>query len=130
MLHQQLSPEEEAIGTAIVNAAFKVHTAIGPGLLQKIYVTCMVHELRKSGHFTERHVALPVHYDGLIFREGLKMDILVQQLVVAQVKAVDNLNPYYHAELLSHLKLTKRRLGFLINFNVALIKDGIRRIIN
>jgi GxxExxY protein len=129
MQFNELTPEEEAMGKAIVHAAFKVHSALGPGLLEKIYVTCMIHEIRKAGFSAERYVKLPLYYDGVLFRDGLRMDILVQNLVIAQIKATEKLHPYYQAEVLNHLRLSKRRLGFLINFNVSLIKDGITRIV-
>ena len=129
MTHIKLSELEEAIGAAIVNAAFKVHKALGPGLLEKVYEVCIVHELRKTGYIVSRQVNIPIQYDGMVFDEGLRLDVLVEQKVIIEIKAVDTINPVWQAQVLSHLKLTGLRLGYLINFNVPLIKDGIKRII-
>ena len=129
MNYEELTPEEERIGKAIVHAAYKVHAAFGPGLLEKIYECCLVYEIQKAGLKAERQVYLPIHYDGLVFDEGLRLDILVEDRVIVEDKAVDLANPVWQAQILSHLRLTNRRLGYLINFNVSQIKQGIRRII-
>lgn len=120
---------EEEIGKAVVNAAYKVHSALGPGLLERIYEICMEHELKKAGFKVQRQVDLPVVYDGLVFDEGLRLDLLVEDCIIVEIKAVDTVNPIWTAQLLSHLKLTEKKLGYLINFNVALIKSGIRRFV-
>jgi len=122
-----LSPEEEAIGKAIVNAAYVVHKELGPGLLEKVYEVCLCHELRKAGFEVKRQLDIPITFDGLVFDEGLRLDVLVNDLVICELKALDNVNPVWEAQLLSHLKLTGKRLGYLINFNVPLIKNGIKR---
>lgn len=122
-----LSDKEEALGKAIVNAAYKVHSELGPGLLEKVYEACMAHVLSNDGLFIQRQVDIPIVFDGLIFDEGLRLDLLVEELVICELKAVDTLNPVWEAQILSHLKLTGKRLGFLINFNVPLIKSGIKR---
>jgi len=124
-----LSEEEEEIGRKIVDAAFAVHQALGPGLLEKIYEVCFCHELSKRGLSCQRQVDVPIVYDGITFDEGLRLDVLVEGLVICELKAVDTVNPVWQAQLLSHLKLTGRRLGYLINFNVALIKDDIKRFV-
>lgn len=129
MEFRKLSEQEEIIGKAIVHAAYKVHSVLGPGLLEKIYELCLVHELKKAGFKTDRQVDLPIHYDGIVFDAGLRLDILVGDAVITEVKAVDRINPVWPAQVLSHLKLTNLRLGYLINFNVAQIKDGIRRFV-
>ncbi|MFN8300762.1 MAG: GxxExxY protein [Chitinophagales bacterium] len=121
---------EEEIGKAVVNAAFKVHEALGPGLLEKVYETCMEYELTKAGFKTERQVILPIAYDKMIFEEGLRLDLLVEDLVIVELKAVDQVNPVWQAQIISHLKLSNKNLGFLINFNVALIKNGIKRFVS
>ena len=100
---------------------------LGPGLLEKIYEACFCYELTKKGIVFERQIYLPVHYDGLVFDEGLRMDVFVEQLIVCELKAIDTVNPVWIAQILSHLKMTKVHVGFLINFNVSLIKQGIRR---
>lgn len=126
---EKLSDHEEDIGRAIVNAAFKVHKELGPGLLERVYEVCITHELRKAGLLVARQVDIPIQYDGITFEEGLRLDLLVENRVVVEVKAVDTVNPVWQAQVLSHLKLTNLRLGFLINFNVPIVKDGIKRII-
>ena len=124
------SDKEEAIGKAIVNAAFKVHKALGPGLLEKVYEICMKHELEKAGYYVERQINIPIVYDGITFNEGLRLDLLVENLVIAELKAVEVVNQVWQAQIISHLKLTDLKLGYLINFNVPLIKQGIRRFRN
>ena len=129
MSYSKLSDLEEEIGKAIVNAAFKVHSELGPGLLEKVYEVCLTHELRKVGYGVARQVEIPIQYDGITFEEGLRLDLLVENKVIVETKALDQVNPVWQAQVLSHLKLTGLRLGYLINFNVPLIKDGIKRII-
>jgi len=124
-----LSDREEEIGKKIVNAAYKVHTALGPGLLEKIYEICFVHELRKAGLNAIRQIDIQVVYDGITFDEGLRLDVFVEDLVICEIKAIEQVNPLWYAQVLSHLNLTNKRLGYLINFNVEKIKDGIKRII-
>jgi GxxExxY protein len=128
MEYLPLTNEEERIGTAIVDSAFKIHTALGPGLLEKIYEACLAHELKKRGFDVQRQVTLPIQYDGLEFDEGLRLDLLVNDLVVIELKAVESVNELWKAQLISHLKLLELDLGYLINFNVPLIKNGIQRI--
>jgi GxxExxY protein len=124
-----LSEQEEKIGRSVVNAAYKVHKELGPGLLEKIYEKCLVHELRKVGYLVERQLEVPIHFDGVTFDEGLRLDILIDKMVVVEVKAVDEVNPVWLSQVLSHLRLGKFRLGYLTNFHVPLIKNGIKRII-
>ncbi len=126
---EKLSDREEAIGKSIVNAAFKVHSTLGPGLLEKVYEICLAHELIKEGLLVSRQLDIPIQYDGIVFDEGLRLDLLVENMVIVEVKAVDTVNPVWLAQVLSHLKLTNHRLGYLINFNVSKIKEGIKRII-
>jgi GxxExxY protein len=128
-LYTKLSDREEHLGKEIVDAAFKVHRELGPGLLEKIYEACFCYELEKKGLPSKRQVALPIYYDGQFFDEGLKLDVYVDELVICELKARESINILWPAQLISHLKLTKRRLGYLINFNVPLIKDGISRFI-
>ena len=121
---------EEEIGKAIVNACIKIHKQLGPGLLEKVYEVCLEHELRKLGYMVERQIDIPIVYDSIAFHEGLRLDILVEKLVIIELKAVDLVNPVWVSQVISHLKLTGKNLGYLINFNVPLMKDGIRRFIN
>jgi len=129
MEFSKLSEHEEIIGKVIVEAALKVHKELGPGLLEKVYEVCLTRELRKVGFQVERQVDIPIQYDGITFEEGLRLDLLVDRKVVIETKAVDQVNPVWQAQVLSHLKLTGLRLGYLINFNVPIIKQGIKRII-
>lgn len=128
--YDPLTEEEERIGKAIVNAAFKVHKTLGPGLLEKVYEITLAYELEKAGFKVERQKSVPIVYDGLTFEEGFRMDLLVNDLVICEIKSVEEMNLLWHAQILSHLRLTNKRLGYLINFNVTLIKKGISRIIN
>jgi GxxExxY protein len=130
MVFRKLSPIEEEIGKAMVNAAFRIHSELGPGLLEKVYEVCMAHELRKAGYDVKRQMDIPICYDGIKFDEGLRLDLLVSGLVIAELKAIDLVNPVWEAQIISHLKLTNLKLGYLINFNVPLIKDGIKRFRN
>ncbi|NOZ28508.1 MAG: GxxExxY protein [Chloroflexi bacterium] len=124
-----LSEEEERIAKAIVDAAYAVHKELGPGLLENIYEVCFCHELSKRGLSYRRQVVVPIVYDGIRFDEGLRLDVLVDDLVICELKAVEALHSVHMAQLLTQLKLTGKRLGFLINFNVSLIKHGIKRVI-
>ena len=119
----------ERIAKLIVDAAFTVHVNLGPGLLEKVYEICFCHELEKRGLRYRRQVDIPIVYDNLTFKEGLRLDVLVEDCVICELKALENVNPVWEAQILSHLKLTNNRLGFLINFNVTKIKDGIRRFV-
>ncbi len=126
---EPLSEREEEIGRIIVNCAYKVHKELGPGLLEKVYEICFCHELRKAGLETKRQTDISITYDGLVFEEGLRLDVLVEDLVICEIKASDQVNPVWKAQVISHLKLTGKRLGYLINFHVEVIKDGIKRFV-
>ena len=127
--HAPLSEHEEAIAKSIVSAAFAVHRGLGPGLLESVYETCFCHELAKNGRRVAKQVKLPIVYDGLTFEEGLRLDVMVDDLVICELKAAEKMHPVYMAQMLSYLRLTEKRLGFIINFNVPLIKDGLQRVI-
>ena len=120
----------EQIAKIIVNSAFKVHKELGPGLLEKVYEACLVYEITKAGLEVKRQVEVPIIYDGVTLKEYLRLDIIVENSIIIEVKAVDIINPVWNAQIISHLKLTNNELGFLINFNVPLIKNGIKRFIN
>jgi GxxExxY protein len=126
----QITETEEKIGKSVVNAAYKIHKALGPGLLERVYEVCMEHELKKAGFDVKRQINIPIVYDGITFDEGLRLDLLVNDSVIIELKAVELVNPVWEAQIISHLKLTSLNLGYLINFNVPLIKQGIRRFIN
>ncbi len=113
----------------IRRAAFNVHTQLGPGLLESIYELCLAHELKKDGLSVERQKALPVTYDGLELGTGYRMDLLVENKVVLELKAVKQLTPLDQAQLLTYMRLSGVRIGLLLNFHVARMKDGIERFI-
>lgn len=114
----------------IIGCAIKVHRVLGPGLLESAYEVCLVHELRKAGLKAERQVALPVIYEGLRLDADYFIDILVEDTVVIELKSVEHILPIHEAQLLTYLKLANKKLGLLINFNVTLLKNGIKRRIN
>ena len=121
--------KEELVASKIVDAAYCVHKNLGPGLLEKIYEACFCHELYKRELKYKRQVDIQIKYDNIIFNEGLRLDVLVENLIICELKAIDKMNPIWKAQILSHLKLTNRHIGFLINFNVPTIKTGIKRFI-
>ena len=120
----------EEIAKIIVNSAFKVHKELGPGLLEKVYEVCLAYEIEKSGLDVKRQITVPIIYDGIKLKENLRLDLIVEDLVIIEVKSVEIVNAVWSAQIISHLKLTNTNLGFLINFNVPLIKNGIKRFIN
>jgi GxxExxY protein len=122
--------DENALGSAILGCALKVHKALGPGLLESAYQTCLAHELQRSGFRCEREVSLSITYDGLLIEAAYRLDLLVEGMVVVEIKAADRLIDIHRAQLLSYLKLGGYRLGYLLNFNVALMKNGIVRMAN
>lgn len=124
---QEVPESTDQVAKAVVNAAFRVHTQLGPGLLESVYETCLVHELSSHGFEVQRQLLLPIRYDGFEIDAGLKLDLMVNRSVIVELKAVEKLMPIHEAQLLTYLKLADCRLGLLINFNVTLIKDGIRR---
>jgi len=124
-----LSDEEEKIGKSIVNAAYEVHKELGPGLLEKVYEICFCHVLARDGYDVLRQLDVPIVFENIVFEEGLRLDVMVNRLVICELKALETVNPVWEAQLLSHLTLTGKRLGYLINFNVPLIKDGIKRFV-
>ncbi len=127
--HPPLSGEIERIAGEVYEAAFKVHRNLGPGLLESAYEACLCHELEKAVVAFERQVSLPVEYDGVKIDAGYRIDILVEDKIIVEAKAVEKLLPIHTAQLITYLKLSKKRLGLLINFNVELMKKGIKRII-
>ena len=129
MNYAPISDKEERIAKAIVDAAYTVHSALGPGLLENVYEVCSCHELAKRGLSYRRQVVGPIIYDGITFDEGLRLDMLVEEMVICELKAVEVMHPVFTAQLLTQLKLTGKRLGFLINFNAPLIKQGLKRVV-
>jgi len=122
--------ELNEISNKIIGAAIQVHRTLGPGLLESTYEACLKYELEKRGLKIQSQVGLPVIYDGIKIDLGYRLDILVEDAVIIELKAVTTITPLHEAQLLSYLKLSGKHLGLLINFNVTLLKDGIKRRIN
>lgn len=121
---------ENKISYDIRGAAFKINKALGPGLLESVYETALAHELKKMLHSVKTQAILPVEYDGIIMEQGFRIDLLIDDLVIVEVKSVEELNPTHHKQLLTYLKLSKKKLGLLINFNAPSLKNSIVRIVN
>lgn len=124
-----VSSETDRIAKEVVDGTFKVHSALGPGLLESVYGICLAHELNKRGLKFQTQVAFPIIYDNVRLDAGLRIDLLVEEKLIVEIKAIETMQPVFEAQLLTYLKLTKIRLGLLINFNVPKIKDGIKRIV-
>ena len=118
------------VSGGVVNAAMKVHSALGPGLLESAYKSCILHELRKRRFNVVSEIPMPVFYDGMKMDVGYRADLIVEDMVLVELKAVDVLAPIHEAQLLCYLKLSGRKVGLLINFNVVHLKDGIKRMVN
>jgi GxxExxY protein len=125
-----MAADIESIAKDIVDAAYKVHKELGPGLLESAYQRCHVYELRKRGRHILTELKLPIVYDGQEFDEGYRIDELVDGLVIVENKSVESIQPIHLAQLITYLKLKDCKIGFLINWNVKLIKNGIRRVVN
>ena len=121
---------EEEIGKLVIDSAMKVHSALGPGLLESAYRACLAHELELRGLDVSQEKPLPVLYEGAEISVGYRIDLLLNQKVIVELKAVEKLLPIHAAQLLCYLKLSGCKLGFLINFNVLHLKDGIKRVVN
>lgn len=122
--------DEDKITEAIIGAAIEVHRHLGPGLLESTYETCLVHELSNAGLSIVRQRALPVRYKGLILEDSYRPDLIVAERVIAEIKAVSTLMPVHTAQLLTYLRLTSLKVGLLINFNISVLKNGIKRVRN
>ena len=119
-----------AISGQVVDAAMKVHSALGPGLLESAYEACLKHELEKRGLKADQQVCLPVVYDGVKIDLGYRLDLLVENKIIVELKVVERLTSIHEAQLLSYLKLSGKKIGLLTNFNVVRLRDGIKRIVN
>jgi len=122
--------KENKIATEVIACAIRVHRALGPGLLEKVYHECLFYELKKSGLSVQKEFMLPIRYDGIELESGLRIDLIIENKIIVELKAVDELNDVHLAQTLTYLKLSNCKLGLIINFNVALLKQGIKRIIN
>src|SRR5436190_20764836 len=121
----KLTPVEEKLCKEIVDCAYLVHKQLGPGLLEKIYEACFCHELNRKQIAFQRQDIVPIVYDSITFDEGLRIDVFVENLIICEFKAVNEVNPVYVSQVISYAKLVSVHIGFLINFKVALIKQGI-----
>lgn len=127
--YTNLSRQENEIARLVVGACFNIHKTLGPGLLESVYKKCLQHELIKKGLHFQTEMLVPIWYDHMLIEQGLRLDILVEDLVIIEIKAQENTHPVWEAQLLSYLKLTGKRLGLIVNFHVPLIKQGIKRMI-
>ena len=121
---------ENAVAQQVVDAAFRVHTSLGPGLLESVYEAALAYELEKRGLSVARQQGIPVVYEAVRIHAGFFADLVVEDQVIVEIKAVETVAPVHKKQLLTYLKLADKRLGLLINFNVVLIKNGITRIVN
>jgi GxxExxY protein len=117
------------LGESIIGAAIKVHSHLGPGLLESVYETCLVYELRRKGLAVETQRVLPIQYEDLVVDSALRLDILVEDQVVLEIKSVNQLQPIHKAQLISYLRLGSFPLGYLMNFNEVHMRDGIKRVV-
>jgi GxxExxY protein len=122
--------DENDLSNEVIGAAIEVHKHLGPGLLESIYQECLVYEIKWRGHDVEREVVLPVRYKGIDFPAAYRADMFVGRKLIVELKVVDVLLPVHVSQLLSYLRMSRLKLGLLINFNVAQLKDGIRRVVN
>jgi GxxExxY protein len=129
-LPQQITPRVNQTTRRIIAAAMKVHTALGPGLLESAYHACLLHELRKQGLTVASQVGLPVVYDGEKIDLGYRIDLIVSDVVIVEIKCAEAINPVHQAQLLSYMRLSGRQVGLLINFHVVHLRDGIKRMVD
>ena len=130
IIHARTVADINATTGAIVDCSLKVHRDLGPGLLERAYHTCLAYELTEAGLWVVSNVEIPVSYKGLDISLGYRADMLVNDAVVVELKSVEHIHPIHQAQLMTYLRLSKRKVGLLINFNVVRIKDGITRIVN
>jgi len=126
---KEVDPTTDEMATRVVEAAFRVHRALGPGLLENAYETCLAYEMSRLGLKVERQVEISLIYGDIRLDAGFRLDLLVEGRIIIEVKAVESLLPIHEAQILTYLKLTENKLGFLINFNVRLLKKGLRIIV-
>jgi len=122
--------DENQISKSIVDCCYRIHTTLGPGLLESVYLELLSYELKKLGLKSEKEVGIPVHYEDVKHDLGFRADLIVEDLVIVELKAVEKVLPVHKKQLMTYLKLTGMKLGLLVNFNVNLIKDGIERVVN
>lgn len=127
---QEPSVEEDRLASVVVDTCVKLHLVLGPGLLESVYERVLAHELEKRGCAVARQVSIPITYEGMVFDEGFRIDLLVNNQLIVELKSVEGLLPVHKKQVLTYLRLTGLRLGLLVNFGEALMKTGIHRIIN
>ena len=127
---EEPSEEEDRIAALIVDACVKIHIALGPGLLESVYERVLAYELQQRGCAVQVQVPVPIVYGGMAFQEGFRADLIVDGRIIVEIKSVERLMPVHNKQLLTYLRLTDLRIGFLVNFGEALMKTGIHRIIN
>ena len=129
MKYEPIPDDVDFIANKVFNCGLKVHKTLGAGLLESIYEVCLAHEIEKVGLKVERQIHLPIIYDGISLDAGMRLDLWVERKLIVEIKAVESLLPVHQAQLMTYLKLTENRLGLLINFNVVLFKNGVKRVI-
>lgn len=129
MLREKLPERIDFLSNRVIHHAIEVHKNLGPGLIESVYETCLSYELNKASLSVERQVRLPILYDGVTLEAALRLDIWIERSLIVEVKAVETILPLHQAQLMTYLKLTQNRLGLLLNFNVPLLKNGIKRVI-
>ena len=130
ILNAKSRDELNEISGKIIEYSINVHKELGPGMLEGAYEICLMHELVRNGLSVERQVLLPIQYQGIKLDDGYRIDLLVENSVIIELKAIDRLLPVHEAQLLSYLRMSELRVGLLINFNVRLLRDGVRRVVN
>jgi GxxExxY protein len=124
------SMHENPISREVVDAAFKIHTKLGPGLLESVYEVILTHELKKRGLRVQRQLPVPIIWDDIRFEEGYRLDLMVEDKVLVEIKSIEKVDPVHKKQLLTYLRLMDKRLGLLINFNEEVIRTGITRVVN
>ena len=127
---EHVARNENELSKIILDCCFKIHTVLGPGLLESVYEEALVYELRKKNVMFERQVGIPVSYETITLELGFRADLVVENKVIIELKSVDTLKPIHKKQLLTYLKISDKKLGLLINFNAEMLKDGIVRIVN
>lgn len=127
--YQPLTLRENQLAKEVVDIAFSLHKTLGPGLLESVYEKCFCYELEKRGIAYQRQQQVAINYKQLLIEDGLRLDLLIENSLIVELKAQENYHPVWEAQLLSYLKLTGKRIGYLINFHVPLIKDGFKRLV-
>ncbi len=128
-MYQPITERENQLAKFVVDIAFALHKTLGPGLLESVYEKCFCYELQKRQIAYLRQQQVPIHYEELLIEDGLRLDLLIEDKLIVELKAQENYHPVWEAQLLSYLKLTGKRIGYLINFHVPLMKDGFKRLV-